>query len=137
MKILSLGQTVEITKTFLQEEINNYNQMIGDSNPIHYDLEYARKTVFGKPIVPGILVSSLFGGILGNEFPGKGTILIGESMNYRKPVYIGEKIKSVIELIKIRKDKGILTFKACCFKANGELAIEGEAVVMYRGEYLI
>lgn len=130
------GQKAKITQAFSQEEVNAYNIAIGDSNPVHSDEEYAAKTLFKKPIVPGMLVTSLFGGILGSTLPGKGTILLGESMKYMNPVYLNEPVTAILELIKIRKEKGVYTFKATTVKENGEHANEGEFVVMYRGEFL-
>jgi enoyl-CoA hydratase len=130
------GQSSKITTAFSQEDVNAYNIAIGDSNPVHSDEEYAAKTLFKKPIVPGMLVTSLFGGILGSTLPGKGTILLGETMAYKKPVYINEPVTAILEVIKIREDKGVYTFKAITLKENGEHANEGEFVVMYRGEFL-
>jgi len=132
---ISIGTEVSVKKAFTQEEVNSYTRTSGDSNPIHYDPEYAKKTPFNKPIVPGLQVASLFGGLLGSKLPGKGTIHIGQTLQFLKPVYMNEEVEATIKIISIRSDKPVITFQVTCSKENGEIAITGEAVVIYKREY--
>ena len=133
MEKLKLGDRVSIIKKFDKENVQEYLKLSGDSNPIHYDEEYAKSTAFKHCIVPGILVGSLFGGLLGSSLPGKGTVHLGQTMSFKKPVFVDEEIKATIEIINIRKDKPIITFKTNCYKTNGDIAIAGEAVVKFVG----
>lgn len=130
-KKIKKGEKVSIKKKFNEKDVFEYLKLSGDSNPIHQDKEYAQQTPFKFCIVPGLLVASLFGGLLGSQLPGSGSIHLGQTVNFKKPIYIDEEITALIEVIKIREDKPILTFKTVCIKNNGEIAIEGEAVVKY------
>jgi len=132
---LSVGNHESTKKVFTQEEVNLYTKTSGDSNPIHYDLEYAKMTPFNKPIVPGLQVASLFGGLLGSKLPGKGTIHLAQTLQFLKPVYINEEVKATIKIVSIRSDKPVITFEVTCVKDNGEIALTGESVVIYKGEY--
>jgi len=129
---LHIGIRAQVQKVFSQEEVVAYSKTSGDINPIHYDSVYASGTIFKSPIVQGILVTSLFGGLLGTTLPGPGTIHLGQKVRFTKPIFIGEKITAEIELIEKRDDKNILTFKSNVYKEDGELAITGEEVVMYK-----
>ena len=136
MKIkLSIGDIAEIEKFFSEEEVILYAKISNDSNPIHFDINYASQTSFKKPIVHGLLVASLFGGLLGTHLPGKGTIHLGQDLKFLAPVYVGEKVKAIIKIINIRKDKPIITFSSNCIKENGETAITGKSVVYYKGPF--
>ncbi len=137
MKKLKIGDSASTSKIFNYAEVKKYAEFSRDSNPVHFDSSYAQKTHFKKPIVQGLLVSSLFGGLLGSKLPGRGTIHLGQKLNFRKPVFVNEKVNITIEIINIRKDKPVITFKTECYKENGECAIDGEAVVMYKGELFI
>jgi acyl dehydratase len=131
MKKLNIGDNAFIIKRFSTENVKDYLALSGDTNPIHYDKEYALTTPFRSCIVPGLLVGSLFGGLLGSKLPGNGTIHIGQTMYFKKPVFVDEVIKATIEIINIRIDKPIITFSTVCHKGDGTIAIEGEAVVKY------
>ena len=127
--ILKLGQIAQIRKAFDLNEVVEYTKSSVDTNPIHCNEEYAKETIFGKRIVPGLQVASLFGGLLGTELPGRGTILLGQTLSFKKPVYINDEVLAIIEIIKIRFDKPIITFKTTCFNSKNELAVDGQAVV--------
>ena len=129
---MQLNDKVSITKIFSIEEIKNFAVASGDTNPIHLDEGYAEQTAFGKPIVQGMLVSSLFGGLLGSKLPGNGTIYLGQNLKFLKPNFRGDEVLAVIELTHIREDKPIYTFSTKCYNSKGELTIDGEAVIMYK-----
>jgi acyl dehydratase len=132
---IKLGEKRFIKKTFNEEEVFYYAKYSNDANPIHYDVEYASKTFFGKPIVQGLFVSSLFGGLLGSELPGNGTIHLGQELRFMKPVYVGETIKASIEIIDIQYEKKIIVFNCEVVKSDNTKAIVGKATVMYKGRY--
>ena len=126
-----VGDRVTITKSFNAEEVKQFAGMSVDNNPLHLDEAYARTTPFGKPIVHGMLVGSLFSGLLAEKLPGKGTIYLGQQLKFLKPVFIGAPVTASVEITHIRQDKPILTLKTVAVDAAGEAVIEGEAVVKY------
>jgi len=132
--MIRTGDKAAIEKRFSQEEVIAYAKSSNDNNPVHFDQDYAKKTVFEKPIVHGMLAASLFGGLLGSELPGKGTIHLGQELKFINPVMVGEKVLATIEVIHIREDKPVYTFDCQLTKEDGSVAIRGTAVVIYRGE---
>lgn len=132
---IKIGDFAETTKSFSKEEVVKYNEIIGDTNPIHFDENYASQTSFKRTIVPGLLVTSLFGGLLGSQLPGEGTILIGHTTRFIKPTFINDKVKARIEVIKIREDKPIITFATKCLNSDGDPLVEGESIVFFKGKF--
>lgn len=137
MKKITIGQKATIKKTFTHKEVSGFADLSQDANPIHLDKGYAAKTFFEKPIVHGMLVASLFGGLLGSELPGKGTIYLGQNLKFLKPNFVGEELTASIEIISKREDKPIYTLSTKCYNSTDELTIDGEAVIMYKGETFI
>jgi acyl dehydratase len=127
---IKTGQRASISKTFTLQEVQHFSDISLDSNKIHFDYEFAAKSIFGKPIVQGPLVSSLIGGILGTTLPGDGTIYMSQESNFKKPVFINEAIVVNVEVVDIRTDKNIITLRTWVEKENGDIAIEGKAVVL-------
>ena len=133
MNKYTVGQSVLIEKIFTEQDVKYYSEKISvDVNPIHYDKAIALQNGFEACLVPGLIVSSLFGGLLGSKLPGKDTIHLGQTCKFIKLVYVGEEVKAVIEIIAIRADKPIITFSTVAYKENGEIAIEGEAVIKFK-----
>ena len=119
---------IEKWMIFYQSDINSYNKLVGDTNPLHFDEEFCAETIFEAPIVPGLLSSGLFGGLLGSNLPD-GAILLGINLKFIAPIYINERILVTVHLKEQREDKPIATYKLVCFKADGEIAIDGEAIL--------
>ncbi len=126
---VKIEQKAQISKVFDENEIFGYTKSSVNTNPIHHDIEYAKTTIFKKRIVPGLQVASLFGGLLGSKLPGEGTIHLGQTLAFKKPIYLDEEVLAIIEVVNIRSDKPIITFKTTCYNSNNEIAIDGEAVV--------
>jgi len=121
---------MEVFKSFLitSELVTKFAILSGDKNPIHIDAEYAKQTVFGKPIAHGMLLSSFFSSIIAEDYPGPGSIYLKQDLSFLKPCFIGEKVKVVVTLIKQEGNKYFLSTKI--YNAHNELAIEGNALVL-------
>ena len=130
-KKLNIGDKVSVSKAFSKEEVIQFADISGDHNPIHLDQEYAEASIFGQPIVHGMLVSSLFSGLIGEQLPGQGSIYLGQNLSFKAPVPIGEIVTASVEVVSLREDKPIVTLRTSCLDSTGKLVIEGEAVVMY------
>jgi acyl dehydratase len=126
---LKVGDKATVVKIFTDEDVLDFSNLSLDKNPIHLDQAFAEKSIFGKKIVHGMLVASLFSGLLGMKLPGEGSIYLSQSLSFTAPIYIGEKVTATVEVIKIRPDKPIVTLRTFCMNSKGLLVVEGEAVV--------
>ncbi len=126
---LKIGDKAILSKAFVEKEVELFAEISTDDNPIHLDQKYAEGTVFGQRIVHGLLVSSLFSGLIGGKLPGHGAVYLGQSLSFKAPVYINEDVEVSVEVIKVREDKPIITLRTLCVKSDGTIAVEGEAVV--------
>lgn len=88
-----------------QEEVKKFAELSGDTNPIHLDFEYAKNTIFHKPIIHGYFGSSVFSKVLGTMFPGEGTIYLSQSLKFHSPMYTGEVYNAEFLVIEIDRDK--------------------------------
>lgn len=126
---LNIGQSCSLTKRFSTEDVNSFAEASLDNNPLHVDKEYAEKSVFKSPIVHGFLLGSLFSAIIGTMLPGEGSVYLGQTLNFRKPVYHGQLITATVKVIEIRKDKPIVKLSTTCYNEVGDIVIDGEAIV--------
>ena len=128
-KNLKVGDRASLSKVFTEEDVMQFANISTDTNPIHVDEKFAAASVFGQRIVHGMLTASLFSGLIGVELPGEGVIYLGQSLTFKAPVLIGQQVTASVEIVKIREDKPIVTLRTLCVNNEGEVVIEGEAVV--------
>jgi len=127
-----IGAKASISKAFTEADVKQFASLSGDFNPIHIDEDYARNTAFGQRIVHGMLVSSLFSGLLAEKIPGPGSIYLGQSFKYQKPVFFDQLVTATVEVLNVREDKPIVTMSTICTDPQGEVLISGEAVLKFR-----
>ena len=121
---LAYSETVKIT----DESVKAFANLSGDCNPIHLDEEIAARSRFGKRVAHGMLLGSYISAILGEKFPGNGTIYLSQNMQFKKPIYIGDIVE--FELC-IRSVKGkVITLQTNVKNGKGDYCMEGEAKVL-------
>lgn len=133
MAQIKVGQTAQITRKFTEHDVGLFSELSLDFNPVHLDPDYAEQSMFGQRIVHGMLVSSLFSGLLGKHLPGEGTIYLGQDLKFKKPVYLDQEVTAQVEVIEVRNDKPIITLATTCVNDEGEVVISGQAVVLFKG----
>jgi 3-hydroxybutyryl-CoA dehydratase len=126
---IKIGDRYEKSFIIKEEMINMFATSVGDRNPIHLDDNYAKDTVFKKRIAHGFMVGGLISTVLGNYFPGIGTIYMSQNIRFRKPVYIDDKVHVVIEALEVTKNNW-LKLKTTCKNQFDNLIIDGEAIVI-------
>ena len=116
-------------RAFSKEEVSQFAALSYDTNPIHLDAEYAKKSMFGRLIVPGFLTGSLFSAIIGVKFPGEGSIYVNQMLNFRNPVYLDQEITAVVCVKELYPEKHRVLLDTYCHDESGKTLIEGTALV--------
>ena len=129
-KNLNVRDKATLSKAFTQAEVENFAALSLDNNPIHLDEEFAANSMFGQRVVHGMLVASLFSGILGMQLPGEGSIYLGQKLQFKAPVMVGEEVTATVEILDIRDDKPIVMLSTVATNSEGKVVIDGEAVIM-------
>jgi len=128
--MLKSGDYYERTFSISQEQINAFAELSGDKNPLHVDLEYAAKSPFGKPIVHGVLTISVFSQIIGMEFPGAGTIYLGQDLSFRRPVFPDHEYIAELKVTEVIEGKHIASIQTRVYdKETKKIVLEGFARV--------
>jgi len=88
---LEPGMAAELQKTVSAEDVIAFAGLTGDCNPIHLDADYAAATPFKKRVAHGMLTGSLLSAVFGTRLPGPGAIYVSQTLNFRAPVFLGDR----------------------------------------------
>lgn len=126
---IKVGDSAEIVRTLTWNDIELFATVSGDVNPAHVDKTFAQNNYFHKIIVHGMWGGSLISTVLGTKLPGPGTIYIEQSLNFKKPIGIGDTVTVKVTTKEKNPLKKIITFFCTITNQNNEVVTEGTAVV--------
>ncbi|TBU97891.1 MaoC family dehydratase [Stutzerimonas kirkiae] len=126
---LEVGQTATFDKTVEERDIQLFAAMSGDRNPVHLDADYAAGTRFKERIAHGMFSGALISAAVACTIPGPGTIYLGQSIRFVRPVKIGDTLSVHLEILeKLPKNK--VRIATNVFNQDGQQVVEGEAEVL-------
>jgi 3-hydroxybutyryl-CoA dehydratase len=131
--MLKTGDSASLTKTFSDEDVRKFAEISGDTNPVHLDDDFAAGTPFKRRLVHGMLTAGLISAVLGTKLPGPGSIYLSQSIAFRAPVFIDDTVTATVTVARNREDKPILTLETVCKNQDGEVVLDGEAVLLVPG----
>ena len=128
--MLKVGDSYGQSFVATDQIIKDIAKVSGDINPIHLDEAYASKSIFGRRIAHGLFCLNAISMILGNHFPGRGTILLFQSFEYKAPVYIGDIITVEVTVTEVMP-KGIYLLSIVCQDQNQRKGLTGISKVKW------
>jgi 3-hydroxybutyryl-CoA dehydratase len=126
---LVIGMNASFTKTLTERDVVLFADASGDTNPVHLDEEYAKRTRFGGRIAHGMLSASVISAAIATRLPGPGSIYLSQSLNFRRPVKIGETVRASVTVKEILSGKRRAVLQTIC-EVDGRVVVEGDAVVL-------
>ena len=130
--LLNVGDSASFEKIITNEDVICFANVSGDNNPIHLDEEAGRNSIFGRRVVHGALINSLFSGILGTQLPGNGCIYLKQETKFTAPTYINDQVIARVEITDIDKEKGRVTLKTEAVTSDGRLVATGFALILVK-----
>ncbi len=122
---LNVGMKGSITKIITQEDLDKFISICDDVNPIHVNEEFAKNAKFKNKIAHGILVSSLISSCVGTKMPGPGSVWLDQNLRFILPVYVGDTITCISEIIVKVNERQQVIVRTTCTNQNNEVVIEG------------
>ena len=127
---IGIGDGASLVRRVTNRDIQLFAAVSGDVNPAHVDALYAKSSHFHGIIAHGMLGASLISTLLGTRFPGPGTIYLGQSLKFLKPVRVGDTLTVTVAVSALDPVRHRLVLTTTCVNQSGETVIAGEAEVM-------
>jgi len=124
---LKPGMSASMEHVVTERDIQLFGEATGDMNPVHFDEEFARKTVFRGRVAHGALSIGFISALLGTKLPGSGAIFQSANIVFKLPIRIGDK---VVTTATVREVNGRTVVMDCVCKVDDRLVLESEAHVL-------
>lgn len=127
---IKIHDVFEFTRKVTQKEVARFAELSGDLNPIHVDEDFAKATPFGQRIAHGMLLASFFSSLVGMYCPGENSLYLSQSLNFRKPLFLGREVKVRGEVIGKSDSLKLITLRTTIVEGD-EVLVFGEAKVKF------
>lgn len=127
---LAVGHSARLVRTVTLQDIQAFAAVSGDINPAHLNPEYADATMFHGVIAHGMLGAALISALFGTQFPGPGTIYLGQELKFTKPVRIGDTLTVLATVSEKNDEKKRIKMDCLVTNQSGETVLKGEANLM-------
>ena len=137
---VKVNEMAALVWTVTEDDVAKFADVTGDCNPLHMDAEYAAQTTFGRRIAHGAFVGGLISRVIAESLPGPGSVYMSQFCKFLRPVYIGDEIKVVVEVIEVAsyqlRSKTLTVFsnkyklRTRVENQKGQLVLDGEAEVL-------
>lgn len=124
-----VGDAATFSKTITEADIVLFAGLSGDTYPLHLDAEYAKTTRFGARIAHGMLSASLLSTVNATLIGIPGAIYLEQSVQFRRPVFIGDTLTARAEVVEIMPERRRLRTRTTLTNQHGKLVIDGYAML--------
>ena len=123
---IEIGMEVSYSQTITDSDVKDFAGISGDRNPVHMDEEYASNSRYKKRIAHGLMSASYFSALFGTKIPGEGCVYVSQSLQFKRPVYLGDTVTATVIVKEVNLDKKRVFFRTIC-KVKNKIVIDGEA----------
>lgn len=123
------GARATRSRTFTADDVELFARISGDRNPLHFDVDFAAATRFGRLVVQGGLTTGLFNAVVAMDLPGPGSVFLHQEWDYPAPVYVGDTVTAEVEVVESRADKPITRLRCIARTADGTEVLRGGCLV--------
>ena len=126
---LEVGQKATYSKTVGEKDIQLFAAMSGDRNPVHLDEDFAAGTIFRERIAHGMFSGALISAAVACTLPGPGTIYLGQTMQFTRPVKFGDTLTVQLEILE-KLPKVRVRIATRVVNQRDEIVVDGEAEIL-------
>ena len=126
---LAPGMSGTYTRIVTALDIQKFGEVTGDMNPVHFDEDYAKTTIFKGRIAHGLLSAGYISTVLGTQMPGPGAIFMSANIRFKAPVRIGDEVTATCTVREVIAEKRRVICDCVC-KVGETAVIEAEAMLM-------
>ncbi len=126
---LSLEQTASRLFVVDDAAIHAFADVSTDHNPVHVDDAFAAASPFKGRIAHGMLLGAYISATLASDLPGRGSIYVSQTLNFKRAVRPGDEATVVVTITDIDIKTGHVTLSTVV-KVRNKTMLDGTAVVI-------
>ncbi|GAC1658498.1 MAG: hypothetical protein NVS4B13_01600 [Candidatus Elarobacter sp.] len=126
---IAVGERAELTHVITQHDVDAFAELTGDFNPLHVDETFARRTLFRRPVVHGMLSASFISTMIGTLLPGSGALWTSQTLEFLLPAFVGDTITVVAVVEQKSIAARVIALSTVVVNQHGQELVKGKSRV--------
>ncbi len=129
VQALHVGRSVSAELCIEDADMRAFAALSGDFNPLHTEDDFARAKGFQGRVVYGALLIAKISELIGMRLPGRNSVWASLSLEFLKPLYVGETAELTAEVTSRSESTGLVELTLALRRA-GKRLLKGRAEVV-------
>lgn len=126
---ISEGEKLTLTEKIEDKDLLLYLGLTNDANPLYIQHDYASQTPYDKPIVPTIMLTGIVTSAISKYFPGPGSHILKQELEFHRPVYHYATVKFLFEIVEVNEKQHTVLVKVQAADEKDRTVISGTLLV--------
>lgn len=126
---MNVGEKLNLTEKIEDKDLLLYLGLTNDGNPLYIQHDYASQTIYGKPVVPNIMLTGIITSAISKYLPGPGSYITEQKLKFREPVYHYATIEFLLEVVEVDIKHNEVTIHIAATNEEGSPVVEGTVLV--------
>lgn len=109
--LFKVGDKFEYSFGVTESTYLHFQEMTSDKNPLHVDEEFAKQKGFRERVMYGNILNGFVSYFIGMGLPSKDVMLLSQSINWKKPVYMNDKVDFEAKVSEVSEAVSMVEFK--------------------------
>jgi acyl dehydratase len=124
-----IGATFEQEFTVFDNIYNGFIRLFQDRNPLHTDQAFAIGKGFRGVVMHGNILNGFLSYFIGEALPVKNVMIYSQEINYKKPVYLNDRLTLKAIVGEVHESVNVVMFKFRFFNQANEIVAKGNIQV--------
>jgi acyl dehydratase len=124
-----IDTTFEKEFTVSDDVYNGFIRLFQDRNPLHTDQAFAMGKGFRDVVMHGNILNGFLSYFIGEALPVKDVMIYSQEINYKKPVYLYDRLTLKAIVSEVHESVNMILFKFRFFNQTSEVVAKGNIQV--------
>ncbi len=127
---LYIGKLETYRKVITEGEAAIFSGLLGDNRSQVISSAVDENGFSGRLKVAPLFLVGIISGLLSKHIPGDGSQCINMQYEFIAPVFCGDRIETVIELIQLDTVRHLVTYRTDCYDQDKNQVLTGQSVML-------
>lgn len=109
--------------------IQDFAEFSSDENPIHLNDHFAIQRGYSRSVSHGVIQLAYLSKVIGNDFPGPGSVWLSQQVNWLSPVLVDDTIEILLTTKSVSTGTQTVVLHVEIINQNNTIVMSGEAKV--------